>query len=379
MSTSIDAAPAVVALTNRGPDDRFAHLLNCALDDDRLDAEYVLPLKWKNYRAGDVFELTDYLLTIAEYLDVTVVDGSPGSVFAAHHALWGDLVRHVQPDGPSTSNGKVAGVLTGLRLARHRKVILADDDVRYDHRGLIRMVAELHSADLVRPQNYFTALPWHARWDTARSLLNRAVASDYPGTLGVNRDLVLALGGYDGDVLFENLELIRTVRVGGGRVRCADDLYVGRIPPPSAHFVRQRIRQAYDDFAQPGRLVVELALLPLLVWSIHRPQHLAAIAATLLTLAESGRQRSGGSRVFPATSALWAPAWLLERAICVWLAVGERMLGGAKYGKSRLKKAANSTAALRQRLGRGDSEAPTSFGRGTRLTGVARSRKPGSP
>ena len=38
--------------------------------------------------------------------------------------------------------------------------------------------------DLVRPQNYFEPLPWHARWDTARTLLNRGLGRDYPGTLG---------------------------------------------------------------------------------------------------------------------------------------------------------------------------------------------------
>ncbi|PWC06460.1 glycosyltransferase [Mycetocola zhujimingii] len=318
----------------------------------RLAAEYVLPLRWANRRAAaDASELTEYLRALSGHLDVTVVDGSPATVFATHHALWADVVRHMAPDGPTTGNGKVGGVLTGIRLARHRGVILADDDVRYDRRGLERMVAELESVDVIRPQNHFTALPWHARWDTARTLINRAVASDYPGTLGVNRDLLLELGGYDGDVLFENLELIRTITAGGGRERRVGDLFVGRIPPSVAHFIRQRLRQAYDSSAQPVRLVLELGLLPLLVSSIRRPVRLACITATAIGLAEFGRRRQGGTRVFPVTSALWAPAWLAERAVCAWLAVGARMLGGAKYGSSRLKKAANSPAALRQKLG----------------------------
>ncbi|WP_411719927.1 glycosyltransferase [Mycetocola sp.] len=331
---------------------------------ERLDAEYVLPLRWSEYRTGDVLELTDYLVRIAPNLDVTVVDGSPDDIFAAHHQLWADLVRHVKPDGEATANGKVAGVMTGIRLARHRAVILADDDVRYDRPSLERMVAELHDADLVRPQNYFTELPWHARWDTARSLINRAVASDYPGTMGINRDLVLELGGYDGDVLFENLELMRTIQAAHGRERRVDDLFVGRVPPRAAHFGRQRVRQAYDDFAQPARLVLELSLLPLLAWSIRRPLRLAGVAALAAALAEVGRRRAGGSRVFPATSALWAPAWLLERAVCVWVAVGSRMLGGAKYGDARLKTAAHSVPALRRKLTRADGRP----GRGRRST-----------
>lgn len=328
---------------------------------ERLAAEYVLPIRWATYRSGDVFELTDYLIDLSEYIDVTVVDGSPTDVFAAHHALWGDLVTHVPPAAPSRGNGKVAGVMTGIRMARHRAVVVADDDVRYDRAGLRRMVAELQHADVVRPQNYFTWWPWHARWDTARSLVNRAVASDYPGTLGVNRDRLIAAGGYAGDVLFENLEMIRTIRAAGGIERRADDLFVGRVPPSRGHFVRQRVRQAYDDFAQPLRLVVELGLLPALAWSVLRPTRVVGFTMTAWALAEVGRRRANGTRVFPPWTSLWAPVWMLERAVCVWVAVGSRMLGGARYGGTRLRKAANSTTSLRRRSARA---AISSSGRG---------------
>jgi hypothetical protein len=98
----------------------------------------------------------------------------------------------------------------------------------------------LGEADLVRPQNYFAELPWHARWDTARSLLNRVFSGDlefpigdFPGTLAVRRRALLATGGYDGDALFENLELMRTVRAAGGRVVTPLDLYVAPRPPRS--------------------------------------------------------------------------------------------------------------------------------------------------
>ena len=73
------------------------------------------------------------------------------------------------------------GVLSGLRIARHDLVVVADDDVRYDDDGLTRIEGILADADLVRPQNHFDPLPWHARWDTARMLLNRSVAADHPG------------------------------------------------------------------------------------------------------------------------------------------------------------------------------------------------------
>ena len=62
-----------------------------------------------------------------------------------------------------------------------------DDDVRFDRPGLERVVDLLATHHLVRPQNYFSPLPWHALWDTARTLINRAPGPDYPGTLAVRR------------------------------------------------------------------------------------------------------------------------------------------------------------------------------------------------
>ncbi|MDT4989668.1 MAG: hypothetical protein QOI74_3762, partial [Micromonosporaceae bacterium] len=165
-------------------------------DTDRLVVEYVLALRWTDDAA--LGELTEYLTWLSQRLDVTVVDGSPPPVFERHRAVWRDVVRHLPPD-PALRfvNGKVNGVLTGVGAARHEHVIIADDDVRYDDRGLRAVDDLLLRADLVRPQNYFDPLPWHARWDTARTLVNRAFGVDYPGTLGLRRSTLIAAGGYD--------------------------------------------------------------------------------------------------------------------------------------------------------------------------------------
>ena len=312
-----------------------------------LPADYVLPLLWTSDRGLD--ELTDYLRSLSTWITVTVVDGSPGEIFETHQDEWSTFVRHVRPSPWPGNNGKVAGVMTGLFLAGTNRVIIADDDVRYSLPDLTRIVAALDDADVVRPQNFFTSLPWHARWDTARTLVNRAFGSDYPGTLAVRRDCVLAAGGYDGDVLFENLELIRTVTTAGGRQARADDLFVGRIPPTVGHFAGQRIRQAYDDFAQPPRLVAELSLLPLWLWAMRRPRCLVAGVILACAVGEFGRRRSRGTSVFPWTSAAWVPLWMLERSICVWLAVAVRWRGGPRYGAGRLHRAATAPRLLRER------------------------------
>lgn len=311
----------------------------------RLDAEYVLPLRRPD--AGSAHGLAAYLARLAELLDVTVVDGSDPDVFAAHDEAFGHLVRHVRPGPWPGRNGKVRGVVTGVRLARHPLVVIADDDVRYSPEALERVVAGLGDADLVVPQNVFTSWPWHARWDTGRQLVNRALGGDYPGTLAVRRSF--AVDGYEGDVLFENLELIRTVARRGGVVRRRDDVFVDREPPTAAHFWSQRVRQAYDSFAQPPRLLAEVALLPALALAVRRPRGLLVVFGVAVAVGECGRRRAGGSSRFPVTAALWAPVWVLERAVCAWLALVARLRGGVRYSDGRLRRAAGP---LRPRPGR---------------------------
>ncbi len=285
-------------------------------------------------------------------MEVIVVDGSPPSVFAAHHAPWSRFAVHVPPGSDCASpNGKVNGVVTGVRHARHEHIIIADDDVRYGVAALKRVITLLAEVHLVRPQNYFDPLPWHARWDTARTLLNRATGGDWPGTMGVRRSALLATGGYAG-VLFENLELVRTIRAAGGVEAVTLDLFVRRIPPTTEHFWSQRVRQAYDEFARPLHFMIWLAILPVAItlslrraWAV-----LAASAVACIGLAEIGRRRSGGQRVFPASAALLAPLWVLERTVCTWLALGSRLLlGGIPYHGRLVVRAATPWRELQRR------------------------------
>jgi hypothetical protein len=306
-----------------------------------VDVSYVLPLRWSEVDQDAVDELTEYLRDLHKHVEIVVVDGSPPAVFDAHARAWGHLVRHMPPDPAYRfANGKVNGVLTGVVAATHDHVVLADDDVRHTPGTISAIHRALYTASVVRPQNYFDPMPWHARWDTARSLFNRAFGADYPGTLGVRRAPFIAMGGYDGDVLFENLELIRTVRAAGGREVHTPDVYVRRLPPETRRFWEQRVRQAYDEFAQPVRMAAFLAVLPAAVLLPARGKVAAAVAS--VALAEIGRRRGRGARVFPAGATLFTPVWLLERGTCAWLAVGQRVLfGGVSYAGRRLAKAGN--------------------------------------
>jgi hypothetical protein len=315
-----------------------------------LPLTYVLPLRTSSEEPVD--ELAAYLRWLVGVVaEVLVVDGSDPAVVEAHRRAFPDGVAVLPPE-VRTPMGKVGGVLTGLRRASCPDVVVADDDVRYDAGSLRRVHRLLRQADVVRPANHFDPLPWHARIDTGRILLNRVLGGDWPGTLGLRRDVLLAAGGYDGGAMFENLELVRTVRAAGGTEVVAPDVHVRRLPPSTEHFVGQRVRQAYDELARPWRLVAFLAVLPAtgVLAARRRWGALGAGVLAVVATAEAGRHRAGGRRVFPATSSLLAPVWVAERALCSWLALWARARGGVPYRDGRLRKAASSSRALRRRL-----------------------------
>ena len=313
---------------------------------------YILPIKTA---APPSAELVGYLkeLAIDATVELIVVDGSSDEIFNLHSSLLPPSVRHVHPD-PSltTPMGKVGGVLTGVRLASHERMIIADDDVRYDPRSLNQVRAALDEADVVRPQNYFFPLPFHAVWDTGRALLNRISGGDWPGTLGVRRSAMRRTNGYDGSAMFENLELVRTVVASGGFESVRPDIYVLRRPSTSRHFWSQRVRQAYDELARPARLAIQLAILPAIALLVMRGDWLALATAVLviIAMAEIGRRRFEGTRFFPFVASVFAPAWVAERAVCSWLAVGSKIfLGGVTYRGCVLEHAATSMRVLRRR------------------------------
>lgn len=308
------------------------------------DLTYVLPLK--SAVPVDDKDFVEYLAWLADRMPVIVADGSEPAVFAAHRARWGGAVRHLAVTS-QTLNGKVAGVCDGVAAAQTPYVTIADDDVRYDDTGLHAVADLLSRHDVVVPQNYFAPMHWHAHWDTGRTLINRALRADYAGTMALRRDAFEATAGYCGAVLFENLELMRTLQAHGFTVHHARDVFVARRPPTARHFLGQRVRQAYDSFAQPLRLGVELALLPLMLLLTARSRTLAlAAAAVVMVTAERGRRRYGGSRVFSPLSSAAAPLWLMERAVCSWLAVGCFFRGGVRYAGRRLACAAHTTSQL---------------------------------
>jgi hypothetical protein len=312
---------------------------------NKLALSYIVPLR----TSDPVVPLGRYLRDLAAVVDeVIVVDGSEPTDWDEHRMCFPAAVTMLRP-AYETRNGKVAGVVTGVHHARNEHVVVADDDIRYRTDQLVHLARLLERAEVVRPQNYFDPRPWHAHFDMARSVLNRCAGGDWPGTLALRRSSFMVIDRYDGDVLFENLELVRTLRANGGREIVALDLLVARCPPTTAHFWSQQVRQAYDEFARPWRLVGALAWLPALSYLAlsRRWRSIASSIAIVTLIAELGRRRGRGRTVFPPSSTALAPVWACWRSACSWAALVSWARGGVRYRGQRLRRAANRPAVLR--------------------------------
>ena len=197
---------------------------------DTAHSTYLLTIRRVRFDADEALRFREYFRLLAGAgCEVLVVDGSPYEVFTAHAEAWVGACVHAPVDPQyKYLNGKVNGIHTGVSLAAHERIILADDDIRYTPDDVRRMSEMLDSFEMVRPQNYLQPLPTWARTEAARMLINRAwmAEGDYPGTLGVRREAMMRLGHYDGDVLFDNEEIVRHFRSHGARIAYARDFFI---------------------------------------------------------------------------------------------------------------------------------------------------------
>jgi hypothetical protein len=98
--------------------------------------------------------------------------------------MWGGAARVLRPAPWPGGNGKVAGVVTGVVAARHERVIIADDDVRYRPDQVLAMSGLLAGCDLVRRGAAARRRPIPRRPDAPRGAHRRCPAA----TTRVRRD-----------------------------------------------------------------------------------------------------------------------------------------------------------------------------------------------
>jgi hypothetical protein len=318
---------------------------------------YILPIRRSRFARREAADFADYFKQLAAAgCEVLVIDGSSAFVFAEHHRLWSGVVRHEHVDQRfHFLNDKVNGVHTGVRLALCEKIVLADDDIRYRKIDIERMCALLEDFEVVRPQNYLSSIalpdrdrnalgelvsPW-VLTEAARMLINRATlkTGDYPGTCGFLRQTFLAAGEYDGDVLFDNEELIRHLARRGARIAYASDFFIRKCPPTFGKWLEQRPRQAYEDFGLRFKTILFALVLPIAILvAFINPKWLLLFALSIL-IAFAGWLRGSARNYFPLQVCLFAPLWILERTVSTYCAFWWRISrGGYPFGERLLRK-----------------------------------------
>ncbi|MEP6913048.1 MAG: glycosyltransferase family 2 protein [bacterium] len=310
---------------------------------------FIVPIRRVQVDPLEVERLANYFNSLRlGGCEVLIVDGSPKPVFEEHGKSWQAFSIHVAPDPKYTYlNGKVNGVHTGVDLATCERIILADDDIRYSASDVKRMCGLLDKFEMVRPQNFIGPLPWWARLETARILINRGVlrGGDYPGTCGFRRSAMRRVGPYDGDVLFDNEEMVRHFALNGGDIKYALDFFIVKRPPTFTKWLEQRPRQAYEDFVMRAKTAAFLSVIPVVLglgfaFNVRTSIFLLALLSLVsLLLSGRGLLRNAAYRFFPVSSPLFAPLWLLERSLSVyWALYWRARYGGYPFGQKLLSK-----------------------------------------
>jgi hypothetical protein len=167
-------------------------------------------------------------------------------------------------------------------------------------------------------------------------LINRATlrTADYSGTCAFRRSAFLRVGPYDGDVLFDNEEMIRHFARAGLKIDYRADCFVQKKPPSFRKWLEQRPRQAYEDFALRVKTVSFASIIPVgialaVFWPVQAFSLFSAlIAAVSIALALAGWSRGEARKCFPIVACLFAPFWILERAVSTYCAFGWYLFRG---------------------------------------------------
>ena len=204
-------------------------------------------------------------------------------------------------------------------------------------------------------------------------LINRGVlrTGDYPGTCAFRRSACLRFGHYDGDVLFDNEEIVRHFILNGADVCYALDFFILKRPPTLCKWLEQRPRQAYEDFNMRVKTVMFMSLLPtagalrLFNGAGAALAFFFVVSISAAVLAGRGLLRDQAYHSFPAHVILYAPLWLLERSLSVYWALYWRLVyGGYPFGEQLLSKGTGRAWSAARAFKRKPHPLTTPSGRG---------------
>jgi hypothetical protein len=297
---------------------------------------YLVVIERDRQPADDLRALASYLSTISlANCEVIVVDGSPSATFESNRAVLRWVARHVAARPRHRNfNGGIDSVRAAVDVSSCDKIIVADENVRYDAAAIERVCDLLDQHEVIEPQDYFEPLPWWSGIEAGRMLVHRGVEPlpDHGATFGIRKSSVRGLRGVD--IAWSNGEdAVRRLASQGAEVFSACDVFVRRLPPPLDQWLRDRPRQADDDFGMPVKTAFFFALLPVAIVLATlggirvAGGYAGAIALGSVVLALRGR--GGATTFFPLRACLCAPLWVFERSVSVYWALFRKLRGSA--------------------------------------------------
>jgi len=295
---------------------------------------YLVIIDGDRETSGDLHDLASYLsaLSVAG-CEVVIVDASPSPAFENHRRVLRWVSRHlaVRPRYRSFVGG-IDIVRTAVDVSNCDRIIVADENVRYAPAAIESLCGLLDTHEVVEPQDYFEPLPWWSGIEAGRMLVHRGIepVPDHGVTFGFRKSAVRGLRGVD-IVSCNGDDPVRRLASQGAEIFSASDIFVRRLPPALDHWLRERPKQADDDFAMPLKTVFFFALLPMAVLLAMTGGlrvvggYAGAIAVMSMVLAIRGR--SGAAIFFPMRACLCAPLWVLERSVSVYWALFRKLSG----------------------------------------------------
>jgi len=315
---------------------------------------YLVALDDESSSIDDLRELAAYLsnLVISNF-DVIVVDASsPPAVDRNCRVLrWVSRYFAAAPQQRDP-------VRSAIGLAACEKVIVAGRHVRYTDEALDELSRLLDLHEVVEPQDYIDPLPWWGAIETGRILVHRSLTplADHGSTFAFRKCAIRGLRTIEPSTPAD--DCVRRLASQGAEVFSALEVFVRRIPPALSEWARTRRCQADEDLYVPAKAALFFVLLPIaiilgLVSGLRfAAGYAGAIAFTSFALAVRGR--IGAATFFPWRTCLYAPLWVLERSISVYLALFWKVIGAGEP-----RRVAVNAGARGERVSTGESATST--------------------
>jgi hypothetical protein len=155
---------------------------------------------------------------------------------------------------------------------------------------------------------------------------------------------MLRVGHYDGDVLFDNEEIVKHFQLKGAHICYARDFFLLKLPPPFGKWIEQRPRQAYEDFVMRAKTSFFAAVpIVLAITLLKSGWQMTLICAALISFGAIVSAifglNNGAVKFFSPKIVFYAPLWVAERCVSTyWAFYWYLTYGGYPFGDKVVSK-----------------------------------------